>query len=197
MKRKFVVLSVFLSVLLLFSSFSVKASDFSFPAFPEPVEGKSSTHYLISFDSEDGSYYLIKPLEPQNMYVTNESDKLILNFVGCPAIVYVWKAGKGSDRWDKMLEMGGPTSRRLIVNGYNEGIYEFLYSSFDLYYSDDTLFFQRAPIRESFLAQMKKIQMGAILTTLVSLVPLLTVLVISFLAFRKALAWFLKVLRKA
>ena len=195
MKFKVCVLSVFLSVLLLFSSFSVKANDFAFPAFPEPVEEISSTHYLIIFDSVNDSYELIKPLDPQNMYVTNESDKLVLNFTGS-AIWYSWKVGS-SDRWVKNLEMGGPTLRKLNLNGYNEGTQMFLYSSFDLYYSDDTLFFQRAPIRESFLAQMKKIQMGAALTTLVSLVPLLTVLVISFLAFRKALAWLLKVLRKA
>ena len=194
LKRKFVVLSVFLSVLLLFSSFSVKANDFSFPAFPEPVEGKSSTHYLISFDTETGTYYLLKPLDPQDVKVISQGNELLFSFTG-PAINYYWKAGEGASSWVISNQLNSATD--LIISGYHEGTRLFLYSSFDLYYSDDTLFFQRAPIRESFLAQMKRIQMGATLTTLVSLVPLLTVLVISFLAFRKALAWLLKVLRKA
>lgn len=190
-------MSAFLSVLLLFSTFSVKASDVVFPAFPEPVEGKSSTHYLITFDSETGNYVVYKPLNPQNMYVTIEGDELFLDFDG-PAISYVWKAGEGGTSWIKQSELGTtPTSRRVVFHGYNEGTTEFLYSSFDLFYSDGELFFQRAPIRESFLTQMKKVEMGATLVTLVSLIPLLMVLVVSFLAFRKAWVWFLKVLRKS
>ena len=191
--KKILIIIPFLSVLLLFSSFSVKANDFAFPAFPEPVEGKSSTHYLISFDSETGSYFLIKPRNPQAMYVTIDGNELFFKFSE-PAISYSW-TGEGDTSWVKVSEYNYLTDLR--IHGYNEGTEEFLYSSFDLFNSDGELFFQRAPIRESFLAQMKKVEMGAMMKTVVYLIPLLIVLLVSFLAFRKALAWLLKVLRKA
>ena len=63
MKIKVCILSVFLSVFLFLSNFSVKANNVVFPAFPEPVEGMSSTHYLIFRDNETGSYFLAKPLD--------------------------------------------------------------------------------------------------------------------------------------
>lgn len=198
LKIKVCILSVFLSVLLLFSNFSVKANDVVFPAFPEPVEGRSSTHYLITFNSVTGNYVLYKPLDPQTMYVTIQDNDLVLNFVSGPTLMYIWKAGEGGNSWIKAGEKGiSPTSRTVIVSGYNEGTVEFLYSSFDLYYSDDTLFFQRAPIKANFLTQMKRVQMGATMKTLVSLIPLSIVLVVSLIAFRKAWAWLLKVLHKA
>jgi len=183
-------MSVFLSVLLFFSSFPVKANEVVFPAFPEPVEGKSSTHYLISFNSDTGSYYLIKPLDPQSISVAYQGSKKVFRFSGS-AISYYWKAEEGGSTWIKGGEHNYLTD--LIIDDTSV----FLYSSFDVFYSDGSLFFQKAPIKASFLTQMRAVEMGATLTTLVSLVPLLTVLVISFLAFRKALAWFLKVLRKA
>ena len=188
MKRRLVVLSAFLSVLLLFSTFSVKANEVVFPAFPEPVEGKSSTHYLISYNSNTNTYYLLKPLDPQKVNVVDQGDKLVFRF-SAPAIGYYWKVGEGS--WVKSNELNYLTD--LVMSDTEV----FLYSSFDVFYSDDTLFFQRAPIKASFLAQMKKIQMGATMKTVVYLIPLLMVLLISLIAFRKAWAWLLKVLKTA
>ncbi len=114
LKIKVCILSVFLSVLLFFSSFSVKANDVVFPAFPEPVEGKSSTHYLILYNSDNGNYYLYKPLDPQTMYVTIEGNKLLLNFVGGPTISYKWEAGQGANSWVKTSELGIDTASRSV-----------------------------------------------------------------------------------
>ena len=191
MKRKFVVLSAFLSVLLLFSSFSVKANDVVFPAFPLPVEGKSSTHYLIFYSYAYDKYYMLKPKNPVSAFVERDSPVDIIHFEDY-CIGYRWKVGDSS--WKKHTEDETCT---YTVYHDGHGRIDLLYSSIDLIYEDGTIFFQRAPIKESFLAQMRKVEMGATLTTLVSLVPLLMALVVSFLAFRKTLAWLLKVLRKA
>ena len=203
MKRKFVVLSAFLSVLLLFSSFSVKANDVVFPAFPEPVEGQSSTHYLIFRDNETGSYFLAKPLDPglgeydHNVTVNYYSNELVYQiYFNTPTIIYTWEEGERV--WETYREIATWGKFNLPKGKFENGTIEFLYSSFDLYYYESgSLFFQKAPIKANFLTQMKQVEMGATLITLVSLVPLLMALVISFLAFRKALAWLLKVLRKA
>lgn len=196
MKKILIIIPV-LSVLLLFSNLSVKANEVVFPAFPEPVEGKSSTHYLITFNSVTGNYVLYKPLNPQTMYVTVQDD-LTLDFVGCPTISYIWKAGEGGNSWIKSLELGiSPTSRKLTIRGYNEGTVEFLYSSFDLYYSDGSIFFQRAPIKVSFSTQMKRIQMGAVLETVAKMVPVVMIAVVGFLGFRKAFNLLLKVFHQA
>lgn len=195
--KKILIIIPFLSVLLLFSNLSVKANEVVFPAFPEPVEGKSSTHYLIIFNSVTGNYVLYKPLNPQTMNVTVEGNDLILNFAGCPAISYIWKAGEGGNSWITQSTELGISTKRVIISGYNEGTEEFLYSSFDLYYSDDSLFFQRAPIKVSFLTQMKKIQMGAVLETVAKMVPVVMIVVAGFLGFRKAFNLLLKVFHQA
>ena len=189
MKRKFVVLSAFLSVLLLFSSFSVKANDVVFPAFPLPVEDQSSTHYIIISQPRYNKYKLYKPLDPNNIFISRMPDSDILNFGG-PALCYEWREGEST--WKQYSSVDDGT-----ISPLYHGKDIVLYSSFSLLYEDGTIFFPRAPIKESFLTQMRKVEMGATLTTLVSLVPLLMVLVVSFLAFRKTLAWLLKVLRKA
>ena len=206
LKGKFVVLSAFLSVLLLFSSFSVKANDVVFPAFPEPVEGQSSTHYLIFRDNETGSYFLVKPLVPglgeydRNVEVNYYPSELAYQiYFNTPTIIYTWREGERV--WETYREIAIWGNFNLPKGKVQNGTIEFLYYSFDLYYSEyyesGSLFFQKAPIKANFLTQMKQVEMGATLTTLVSLVPLLMALVASFLAFRKALAWLLKVLRKA
>ena len=182
-------MSVFLSLFLLFSNFSVKANEIVFPAFPEPVEGKSSTHYLISFDSEDNTYYLLKPLNPQNIYVSYSNGQKVFKFTG-PAISYSW-TGEGDTTWNKRLECNSSTN--LIIPDTRE----FLYSSFDVFYDDGSLFFQRAPIKANFLTQMREVEMGAIMTTVVFLIPLLILSLISLMGFRKAWAWLSKVLRKS
>jgi len=189
LKRKFVVLSAFLSVLLLFSSFSVKANDVVFPAFPLPVEGQSSTHYIIVFQPSYNKYKLYKPLDPNNIFISRMSDRDILNFGG-PTLCYEWKEGETTWNYYNSVDDG-------VISELYHGERIVLYSSFSLLYEDGTIFFQRAPIKANFLTQMKEVEMGATLTTLVSLVPLLMALVVSFLAFRKTLAWLLKVLRKA
>lgn len=196
--KKILIIIPFLSVLLLFSNFSVKANDVVFPAFPEPVEGRSSTHYLITFNSVNGRYVLYKPLDPQTMYVTIQDNDLVLNFVSGPTLMYIWEAGEGGNSWIEAGEKGiSPTSRTVIVRGYNEGTVEFLYSSFDLYYSDDSLFFQRAPIKANFLTQMKRVQMGAVLETVAKMVPVVMIAVAGFLGFRKAFNLLLKVFHQA
>lgn len=195
MKKILIIIPV-LSVLLLFSNLSVKANEVVFPAFPEPVEGKSSTHYLITFNSVTGDYFLIKPLNPQTMNVTVEGNNLILNFAG-PAISYIWKAGEGGNSWITQSTELGFSTKRVIISGYNEGTEEFLYSSFDLYYSDGSIFFQRAPIKVNFSTQMKRIQMGAVLETVAKMVPVVMIAVAGFLGFRKAFNLLLKVFHQA
>lgn len=194
--KKILIIIPFLSVLLLFSNLSVKANEVVFPAFPEPVEGRSSTHYLITFNSVTGNYVLYKPLNPQTMYVTVQGNDLILNFGG-PTISYIWKAGEGGNSWITQSRELGISTRRVIISGYNEGTVEFLYSSFDLYYSDGSIFFQRAPIKVSFSTQMKRIQMGAVLETVAKMVPVVMIAVVGFLGFRKAFNLLLKVFHQA
>ena len=191
MKIKIIILSAFLSVFLfLSSSFSVKANNVtSFPAFPLPVDGLSSTHYIIVFRPSYNKYKLYKPLDPNNIFISRMSDRDILNFGG-PALCYEWKEGESTWNYYNLVDDG-------VISELYHGERIVLYSSFSLLYEDGTIFFQRAPIKANFLTQMKEVEMGATLTTLVSLVPLLMALVISFLAFRKALAWLLKVLHKA
>ena len=198
MKRKFVVLSAFLSVLLLFSSFLVKANDVVFPAFPEPVDGISTTHYLILRDNDTSNYFLFKPLDPSKVVMTMAYNDYRIYF-GTPVMMYTWS--QEENNWNIYKERPEWGEFKFHTQKYADGIVEFLYSSFDFYW-DETwregeVFFQRAPIKANFLTQMKQVEMGATLTILVSLVPLLMALVVSFLAFRKALAWLLKVLRKA
>lgn len=183
-------MSAFLSVLLLFSNLSVKANEVVFPAFPEPVEGKSSTHYLISFNSETGTYYLLKPLNPQNVYVSKQGSDIYFRFA-TSAISYYWKAGEGGSSWIKESELNYLTDLRI------DNTREFLYSSFDVFYSDGSLFFQKAPIKASFLTQMRAVEMGATMKTVVYLIPLLIPLLVCLIGFRKAWAWLLKVLRTA
>ena len=193
MKTKILILSVFLSVLLLFSNLSVKANEVVFPAFPEPVEGKSSTHYFIFYQPGYNKYTLIKPLNPNDMYVTEDFDGDALHYGG-PVLSYEWREGETA--WNEYPSSGQSGSIRTL---YREGPgrVELLYSSFTLLYEDGSIFFQRAPIKANFLTQMKKVQMGATMKTVVYLIPLLIPLLVSFLAFRKALAVLLKVLRKA
>ena len=190
MKIRLCIMSVFLSVLLFFTSFTVKANDVVFPAFPEPVEGKSSTHYLISFDSGTGTYYLLKPLDPQRVEVYRRSNGIEFRFA-TPAINYYWEAGEGGSSWIKGSELNHLTNLRI------DNTTEFLYSSFDLFYSNGELFFQKAPIKANFLTQMREVEMGATMTTVVSLIPLSMALLVCLIGFRKTWAWLSKVLRKA
>lgn len=185
-------MSAFLSILLLFSSFPVKANEVNevtFPSFPLPVEGYSSTHYIIYYDVTYDKYILIKPLDHNSIIVEKRSDSDILKFLG-PYISYQWAEGDNSWEW---YSSGTGGSQRTL---YHDNVI-MLYSSLDLYYEDGSIFFQQAPIKETFLGQMKKIQMGATMTTVVSLIPLLIALLVSLIAFRKAWAWLLKVLRTA
>ena len=176
--KKILIIIPFLSVLLLFSSFSVKANEVTFPAFPLPVEGKSSTHYIIIFQPKYNKYKLYKPLDPNNIFISRGSDSDILNFGG-PALCYEWKEGETT--WKQ-------------YNTVDDGVYSdlyheekiVLYSSFTLLYDDGSIFFQRAPIRESFLTQMKKVQMGAVMETVAKMVPVVMIAVAGFLGFRKA-----------
>ena len=172
------ILSVFLSVLLLFSSFSVKANDVVFPAFPEPVEGQSSTHYFIIYQPEYNEYKLFKPLDPNNVYVIKGSDSDTFHFGGS-ALIYKWKEGETA--WRYYLDADNETYSTMY---HDRDIV--LYSSFDVYYTDGTIFFQRAPIRESFLAQVKKVRMGAVMETVAKMVPVVMIAVAGFLGFRKA-----------
>ena len=191
MKRKFVVLSAFLSVLLLFSSFSVKASTITLPPWPDIVEDFSSTHYLIVYNSQTKRYKLIMPKDPiDNEYIVNYMERGVINFQS-GAMMYTYKEGESNwSTGSKIL----PRENIGLITDDNEYI---VASSFDIYNEDGTIFFHKAPIKVSLSQQMRKVEMGAILTTLVSLVPLLMALVTSFLAFRKAWKWLSMVLRKS
>ena len=180
-------MSAFLSVLLLFSSFTVKANEIVFPAFPEPVEGQSSTHYVIIYDIEENNYRLYMPLEIDDIYVYRDSTYTYIRY---PSSVrfYEWK--EGMDSW-KHKNTFNPYTH--IVLDYEQ----ILYSSFDLKYENGDVFFQRAPIKANFFTQMREVEMGATMTTVVSLIPLLILLLVSLIGFRKAWAWLSKVLRKA
>ena len=206
MKVKICIMSAFLSILLLFSSFPVKANEVTFPSFPLPVEGKSTTHYLIYKDkvrkedwTYDLGYYLIQPLDPSKIdYKTpiNPTEGYRIQFHGTPAIVYSWVEGETS--WKKVREIGNREDYiHINTHHIEDGLAEFLYSSFDLYYTNGNLFFRRAPIKANFLHQMMGVKMGAVMTTVVSLIPLLMALLVSLIGFRKAWAWLSRVLRKA
>ena len=196
-------MSVFLSLFLLFSNFTVKANELTFPSFPLPVEGKSTTHYLIYHYENDYNdvsiYYLIQPLDPSTMdfhrsYSGAYDHKI--QFHGSPAIIYSWKEGDTS--WEKIREIGNG-EEYIPINYYDltTGRTKFIYSSFDLYDDYGDIFFQKAPIKATFLHQMREVEMGATMMTVVSLIPLLILSLVSLMGFRKAWAWLSKVLRKA
>ena len=180
-------MSAFLSVLLLFSSFTVKANEIVFPSFPEPVEGKSSTHYIIFYDIEDNRYKLFMPLEINNIYVDRDGTYAYIHYPSS-VIYYEWKEGMGSWKY---------------VNSYNtltDIVFDdipILYSSFDLKYENGDIFFQRAPIKANLSQKMREVEMGATMTTVVYLIPLLIPLLVCLIGFRKAWAWLSKVLRTA
>lgn len=190
LKIKVCILSVFLSVLLFFSNFSVKANNVtSFPAFPSPVEGKSSTHYIILYNNELQRYELYKPLDVSNIFCEQEAGqppKIKLRSYGK---WYSWTGEMTS--WKELSDFTEINQILLYPH------MDLLYSSFDIKNEDGSIFFQRAPIKVSFLTQMKKIQMGATMKTVVYLIPLLMALLVSLIAFRKTWAWLLKVLHKA
>mgnify|MGYP000977623461 CR=1 FL=1 len=187
MKKRLCIISVFLSLFLLFSNFSVKANEIVFPAFPEPVEGQSSTHYIIFYDIEDNRYKLYKPLEIDNHYVYRDGPYTCIRYPSS-VIYYEWKEGMGSWKYIN-------TYNALIDTVFDDE--QILYSSFDLKYENGDIFFPKAPIKANFLAQLRKVKMGATMTTVVSLIPLLVLLIVSLIGFRKAWAWLSKVLRKA
>ena len=187
MKIRLCIISVFLSLFLLFSNFSVKANEIVFPAFPEPVEGQSSTHYVIFYDIEDNKYKLYMPLEINNIYVERTSTRTYIHYPSS-VIKYEWEVGMGS--WKYVW----PYDSLTYIVFDDEQI---LYSSFDLKYENGDIFFPKAPIKANFLAQLRKVKMGATVTTVVSLIPLLILLLVSLIGFRKAWAWLSKVLRKA
>lgn len=191
-------MSVFLSVFLLFSSFPVKANEVTFPSFPLPVDGISSTHYLILRDNETSNYFLFMPLDPLKVEMTKaDYDYRIL--LDTPTMIYTWN--QEEKNWNIYKKITTWGEFKFSMQKYENGIVEFLYSSFDLYYSkyfnQGALFFRKAPIKANFLLQMREIQMGAVMKTMVYLIPLLIVLLVSLIAFRKAWAWLLKVLRTA
>lgn len=188
-------MSVFLTLFLFFSSFTVKANEIVFPSFPSPVEDMTSTHYLIFVEHENDTYYLFKPLDPSDVDVTIPSiDYYYINFNG-PAIIYKWKEGETS--WQTYKEITSYGVFSFDRYKYFGDDSEFLYSSFDLYFKNSDIFFQRAPIKANFLDQMREVKMGAMMETVVYLIPLLIALLVSLIAFRKAWAWLLKVLRTA
>ena len=191
MKRKFVVLSAFLSVLLLFSSFSVKASDVVFPAFPLPVEGLSSTHYIIYRKGATGKYYLIQPFDSESISVQERFDSDIFLHVG-PCIKYSWV--EGSNSWEKYGEIPGTEGTQTTLYHDRDTM---LYSSIDLIYEDGTIFFQRTPIKVNFSNQVKELEMGAVLKTIVKVIPMVMIAVVGFLGFRKAFNLLLRVLKGA
>lgn len=190
--KKILIIIPFLSVLLFFSNFSVKANNVtSFPAFPSPVEGKSSTHYIIYQNVATKKYFLIQPLDANSITVQERSDCDIFLYVG-PSIKYTWV--EGSNSWEKYREFTGSEGlQKSLVHDR----YSMLYSSINLYYEDGSIFFQRAPIKVSFLTQMKKIQMGAVLETVAKMVPVVMIAVAGFLGFRKAFNLLLKVFHQA
>ena len=182
-------MSAFLSVLLLFSSFTVKASTILLPPFPDP---EYSTHYLITYDSDQKIYRLYKP-DPEELdkiYVIKISDvKYNVRFYSGGRYYYF---EEGQQSWsDASTIMVSEVHN--IVNE-NKTI---IASSFDLKYENGDVFFQQAPIMVNLSHLMRKVKMGATMKTVVYLIPLLIVLLVSFLAFRKVLAWLLRVLRKA
>ena len=189
MRTKMYFLFTLFTVTLLAFGYTVKANTVTFPAFPEPVEGKSSTHYLICYRS-DGAYFLLKPLNPLNkgVYVAQEGNKAVFKF-NTFAISYSWNPEEGGSSWEKWSEHDYLTSLDCNI--------QFLYSSFDVYYSDGTIFFQRAPIKVSFLTQIKKVRMGAVMETVAKMVPVVMIAVVGFLGFRKAFNLLLKVFHQA
>ena len=184
-------MSAFLSVLLFFSSFSVKASTITLPPFPDVVEEFSSTHYLIVYNSEIKRYKLIMPREPADnvTFVSYTGDRNIRFQSG--AMSYIYKEGESN--WSIGTKHLFRENIGLITDD-NEYI---VASSFDVYNEDGTVFFQKAPIKVSLYRKMRKVEMGAIMTTVVCLIPLLIPLLASLMGFRKAWAWLSRVLRKA
>ena len=139
-------MSVFLSVLLFFSSFSVKANSVTFPSFPAPVEGESSTHYVIVYDEQDNKYELYMPLEIDNIYRIEINHYIgtyyIHIYYPSNVIYYEWQEGMGS--WEYIMAYNRLTD---VVFDYEQ----ILYSSFDLKYENGDIFFTKPLSRRIYL----------------------------------------------
>ena len=196
--KKILITIPILSVLLLFSNFSVKANDVVFPAFPEPVDGISTTHYLILRDNDTSNYFLFKPLDPLKVTMTMAYNDYRIYF-DTPVMMYTWS--QEENNWNIYKERPEWGEFKFYTGKYVNGTVEFLYSSFDFYWdetwSKGELFFQKAPIKANFLTQMKQVEMGAVMETVAKMVPVVMIAVAGFLGFRKAFNLLLKVFHQA
>lgn len=188
MKIKLYIMCVFLSLFLFLPSLfglSVKAASVTFPSFPSPVEGQSSTHYVITYSQEDNTYYLHMPLNINDVYVYRSSKWNEIYYNG-HVNYYKWQ--EGNSTWEFIRHYDG------VIDTIFEDE-QILYSSFNLKFENGDIFFQKAPIKANLSHQMGGVKMGAMMETVVYLIPLLMLLLVSLIAFRKAWAWLLKVLR--
>ena len=169
-------------LLLFMFPFRVSASEFGDinVTIPEELEGVTFHYYTITSYEDD-----IELILTEKKGIVTELGRL--EFIDTNYVIYKWN----NNVWARISNsIEGPIDKTHIYGNI-------MYNNYDILDIDGNVVFQKAPIRATFLHQMKRVEMGAMMKTLVSLIPLLMALVVSFLAFRKALVWLLKVLRKA
>ena len=184
MKVKVCILSVFLSVLLLFSV-NVKASNVQLPTLPDD----ENNYYVIVYDNWDDNAFELYTFSNNEVKIND------YEYFGMDSVLIFssdYNLYRLEDGMWKYRNSYGPETT-MIMN--SSGI---RYSTCDIVHEvTGQVVFMKALIKVNLSHQMGKIQMRATMKTVVYLIPLLIPLLVSFLAFRKALAWLLKVLRKA
>ena len=169
-------------LLLFLFPFRVSANEFGDinVTIPEVLEGVTFPYYTITQYGDD-----IELILTEKKGIVTEPGRLV--FTDTNYVVYKWN----NNVWNRIANSTGSPLTKTFGNRI------IIYNNYDILDSDGNVVFQKAPIKVSFIDTMKTVKMGATMTTVVSLIPLLILLLASLMGFRKAWAWLSKVLRKA
>lgn len=195
------ILSVFLLILFVFSSFFINSfgyttvSDYSLPytdLFENHISGKDDNGYYIIegqntvcdrcfvIESDGILYYFFV----SDGYFDNSVTKYCFTDTSNYNYIYYEYSTDGTFIRQNSL---------LCRSSFNLWHYDFVYSTFDLVTEDGTIFFQLTP-----LAQVISVENLERKTTkeITEILPLILVVVVSFLGLRKALSWLSTLLRR-
>lgn len=175
-------------LLLLLLPVSVCAAEFGDinVSIPEELKDTSLPYYVI-WEDLDSTYLALtsKPAKINNYNEQNDRIDLYGEYALYTLIDDTWNII--AYRFDVL-----PSDEAV---SYPKSFEIYHHSNYNLMHDGGELVFTKAPIKVSFIEKIQALEMGAVMRTVVSLIPLLMVLLISFLGFRKALAWLLKVLQ--
>lgn len=145
----------------------------------------------------NNSYYLITTANA--LTFQNYGSAQNLWDVGSSIHYYIWNGSSYEPVSSVPNVVYSTTQRCLITNNSNYFFTEILFASnYDVKYTTNRslTFFQTTPVT-SLARVLEKEEMGQVLQEIVAILPLILVVVVSFLGLRKALALLSQVLHKA